>query len=110
MYGDGEQTMDLVHSYDAAKANILALFNDNVKNEHFNVGTGKETSLKKLLSIIEKLMQKKVKLKHIESDPHLVRRRCASIEKITNMLGFKPTVSVEEGAKRYIDNLIKGKI
>jgi len=110
MYGDGEQTMDLVHSSDAAKANMLAMFNDEVKNEHFNVGTGKETSLKELLSIIEKLMEKKAKVKHVESDPHLVRRRCASIEKITNMLDFEPTVNVEEGTKRYIDNLIKGKI
>ena len=110
MYGDGEQTMDLVHSYDAARANILAMFNDEVKNEHFNVGTGKETSLKELLSIIEKLMGKKAKVKYVESDPHLVRRRCASIEKITDMLGFEPTVNVEEGTKRYINNLIKGKI
>lgn len=110
MYGDGEQTMDLVHSSDAAKANVLALFNDDVKNEFFNVGTGIETSLKQLLEMIEKLLKKKAKVRHEESDPHLVRRRCASIEKISTMLGYKPTVNVEEGTKRYIGYLLEGKV
>lgn len=110
MYGDGEQTMDLVHSVDAANANVLAMFNEDVKNEFFNVGTGKETSLKQLLAIIEKLMSKKAKIKYVSEDPHLVRRRCASIEKIKTMLGFEPTIDVEEGARRYIRYLLQGKI
>lgn len=110
MYGDGEQTMDLVHSSDAAKANVLAMFNDDVKNEHFNIGSGKETKVKDLLALIEKMLGKKATVKHIESDPHLVRRRCASIEKARKMLGFEPSVTVEEGTRRYIDYLLKGKI
>lgn len=110
MYGDGEQTMDLVHSYDAARANILAMFNDEVKNEHFNVGSGKETKVKDLLSLIEKLLNKKAKVKQVDSDPHLVRRRCASIDKINKKLGFLPTIDIEEGTRRYIDYLLSGKI
>lgn len=110
MYGDGEQTMDLVHASDAAQANVLAMFNDNVKNEFFNVGTGKETSLKQLLEIIEKFLKKRAKVKHVETDPHLVRRRCASIKKIQEMLGFEPRVTVEEGTRRYINALLAGKL
>ncbi len=110
MYGDGEQTLDLVHSSDAARANVLALFNDNVKNEHFNVGTGIETSLKDILKLIEKLLGKKAKVRHVDSDPHLVRRRCASINKISEQLEFKPKVTVEEGTKKYIRYLLEGKI
>lgn len=110
MYGDGEQTLDLVHSSDAARANILALFNDKVKNEHFNVGTGIETSLKEILKLIEELLGKKARVKYEDSDPHLVRRRCASIKKINEQLGFIPVVTVEEGTKKYIQYLLEGKI
>lgn len=110
MYGDGEQTLDLVHSSDAARANVLAMFNDNVKNEHFNVGTGIETSLKEILSLIEKHLGKKAKVRHIDSDPHLVKRRCASILKIKEKLDFEPEVMIEEGTKRYIKYLLEGKI
>jgi len=110
MYGDGEQTLDLVHSSDAARANILAMFNDEVKNENFNVGTGIETSLKEILQLIEKHIGKKAKVKHVDSDPHLVRRRCSSVKKIKDMLGFEPEVTVEEGTIKYIQHLREGKI
>ncbi len=110
MYGNGEQTLDLVHSSDAARANILAMFNQDVKNEFFNVGSGKETSLKQLLALIEKNLNKKARVKYIEADPHLVKRRCASIEKIKKLLGFEPMITVEQGTRRYIEFLLKGKI
>lgn len=110
MFGDGEQTLDLVHSSDAARANILALLNDKVRDEFFNVGTGIETSLKQLLSLIEKYLGKKARVKHIDADPHLVKRRCASIDKIKGMLNFEPKIMIEEGTQRYVDCLLKGKI
>jgi UDP-glucose 4-epimerase len=110
MYGDGEQTMDLVHSSDAARANVLAMFNDKVRNEFYNVGTGIETSLKQVLELIEKHLGRKANVKHIDSDPHLVKRRCASIDKIKKDLGFEPEINIEEGTKRYIRYLIEGKI
>lgn len=110
MYGDGDQTLDLVHSSDAARANVLAMFNDKVRDEHFNVGTGIETSLKEVLALIEKHLGKKAKVKHVDADPHLVKRRCASTKKIKDMLGFEAKVSVEEGTKKYIKYLLEGKI
>lgn len=110
MYGNGEQTLDLVHSSDAARANVLAMFNDKVSNEHFNVGTGIETSLNEILDKIEKGLGKKAKVKHIELDPHLVFRRCASIKKIKDMLGFEANVTVEAGTEKYIRHLLEGKI
>ena len=110
MYGDGEQTLDLVHSSDAARANVLAMFNEEVKNEHFNVGTGIETSLKEVLMLIEKHLGKKAKVRHVDSDPHLVKRRCSSIDLIKEKLGFVPEVTVEEGTIKYIQYLLEGKI
>ncbi len=110
IYGDGSQTLDLVHSYDAAKANILALFNDDIKYEYFNIGSGVETKLIELLSIIEKYLGKKAKIRFETSDPHLVKRRCSSIKKAETLLGFKPSIDVEEGTKRYVIHLLEGNI
>ncbi|MDQ3019399.1 MAG: SDR family NAD(P)-dependent oxidoreductase [Bacteroidota bacterium] len=110
IYGDGEQTLDLVHSSDAARANVLAMFNEDVTNDHFNVGTGIETSLREFLLLIEKILGRKAKVKFVDADPHLVKRRCASIKKIKDKLGFEPKVTVEEGTKKYIKYLLEGKI
>lgn len=44
VFGDGTQTMDLVHVRDVARANVLAAKSD-VTDRVFNVGSGTETSL-----------------------------------------------------------------
>lgn len=108
LYGDGEQTMDLLHSEDAARANVLALFNDDVKYEMFNVGTGVETSVNQLKDMIFEEMGKSVPVHRLELDKHLVRRRQASTKKIHEMLGFVPAVDVREGVRRYVASLSGG--
>lgn len=105
LYGDGEQTMDLLHSSDAARANVLALFNDDVKYQLFNVGTGVETSVNQLKDMIFDEMGKSVPVHRLEVDKHLVRRRQASTKKIHEMLGFVPSVDVREGVRRYVASL-----
>jgi len=105
IYGDGEQTMDLIHSEDVARANIMALFNESVSNELFNVGTGIETSLNQLKDLLFQKMGRAVAVERLEYDSHLVRRRVASTEKIRRMLGFVPQVTLEEGIDRYIRGL-----
>ncbi|HEV8432958.1 MAG TPA: SDR family NAD(P)-dependent oxidoreductase [Thermoanaerobaculia bacterium] len=105
LYGDGEQTMDLLHSADAARANVVALFNDDVKYEMFNVGTGVETSVNQLKDMIFDEMGRSVPVHRLELDKHLVRRRQASTKKIREMLGFVPSVDVREGVRRYVASL-----
>jgi UDP-glucose 4-epimerase len=106
IYGDGQQTMDLIHSADAARANVVALFKDDVKNEMFNVGTGIETSANQLKDIIFATMGKSVPVNCIAMDAHLVRRRLASTAKIQQKLGFVPNISVADGVRRYVDALL----
>lgn len=105
LYGDGEQTMDLLHSADAARANVIALFREDVKYEMFNVGTGIETSANQLKDMIFAEMGRSVPVNRLEFDSHLVRRRLASTIKIREKLGFLPTVTVQEGVRRYVDSL-----
>lgn len=103
LYGDGEQTMDLLHSEDAARANVIALFKEDVAYELFNVGTGIETSLNQLKDMIFMAMGKEVPVERQEEDNHLVRRRQSSTEKIRELLGFEPKIKIQEGVRRYVD-------
>ena len=106
IYGDGTQTMDLVHSSDAARANVLALFNDGVSNEMFNIGSGIETSLNQLKDLIFARMQRSVAVEHVPYDQHLVKRRRANIDKARRLLGFEPRVSLDDGLDRYVTTLL----
>ena len=107
IYGDGEQTMDLIHSEDCARANVVAMFREDVKYEMFNVGTGIETSLNQLKDMLFEKMGQSVPVEYVPYDEHLVRRRQSSTEKIKRMLDFVPEVSLEEGIERYITAIRK---
>ena len=99
IYGDGSTTMDFVYVRDIAKANVAALQAD-VTDEAFNIGNCEETSLKGLLDVLLKVNDSTLTPEfREESSVNPVGRRLADISKAKKLLGFTPTVSLEEGMK-----------
>jgi UDP-glucose 4-epimerase len=99
IFGDGSGSMDFVHVKDIAKANIAALVADCTDNA-FNVGYGKETSLKELLELILKANNSKLEPKHMpENTVNPVSRRLADTSKAKKLLNYTATITLEEGLK-----------
>jgi len=102
IFGDGNQTMDFVYIEDVARANLLAAKAD-VTDQVFNVASGTETSLKHLAAALLKVMGSSLQPEHrAERKVNPVQRRLADIGKAQDLLGFKPTVSLEEGLHRLV--------
>ena len=101
--GDGTQTMDFVYVDDIARANIAALASD-VSDEVFNVATGVETSLNELAAALSRVMGVR---RAPEYGParsvNPVPRRLASTDKAERMLGFRASVSLEDGLSRLVE-------
>lgn len=104
IYGDGSQTMDLIHAEDIAKANILGLESD-VSNEFFNVGSGKETSVLELAKMMMEMMDKEVEINIVPQDSQKVKNRRSSTNKINKLLKFVPTKTVKQGLEQYLNSL-----
>ncbi len=103
IYGDGSTSMDFVYVRDIAKANIAALQAD-VTDEAFNIGNCEETSLKELLDVLLKVNDSTLVPEfREESSYNPVSRRLADISKAKDLLGFTPTVTLEEGMKELTD-------
>jgi len=96
--GDGNQKRDFVYVSDVAEAFVKAASSD-VKNEVFNVGSGKPRTINRLVSLLE---GEKV---HISKRPGEPDCTWANIAKIKDMLGWQPKVSFEEGAKKMLENI-----
>ncbi|MDX2171923.1 MAG: NAD-dependent epimerase/dehydratase family protein [Bacteroidota bacterium] len=99
IFGDGTDSMDFVHVKDIAKANELALLAE-VTDETFNVGDQVETNLKQMLDALLKVNDANLEPVFKEANSvNPVSRRLADISKAKNLLGYTPSISLEQGLK-----------
>lgn len=103
IYGDGTQTMDLIHAQDIAKANLLGM-ESNVNKEFFNVGSGVETKVSELAEIMMGIIGNKVDINFEPNDSQKVKNRRSSTDKIKTLLNFTPNIDPIVGLTRYITN------
>jgi nucleoside-diphosphate-sugar epimerase len=91
IFGDGNQTRDIVHVRDVARANIAALQSLLVgEGEVINIGSGKNTSVLELARMIGG------KIVHLPARKE-PKHTLASISKAEAYLNWRPEVSREEG-------------
>jgi UDP-glucose 4-epimerase len=101
IYGDGEQTRDFVHVNDVVKANILAAEADGV-NGAFNIASGTAVTVNELVRMIIHHGRKETRVDYTSKRPGDVLHSLADISLAKNVLGYSPSVSLEEGLQDYI--------
>jgi len=104
--GDGTQAYDFIDVEDVARCNICALESD-ATDEFYNVGTGVQTSIKKLCDTILDLKQSDLKVTYnpySEDDARrLVQNRIGCPKKASAELRFDFKYGLREGLQRLID-------
>lgn len=98
--GDGEQTRDYVYVDDVVEANISATRSETEGS--FNIGTGIETSVNKILSNLIDIT--KVDIKGIHGPQKKGEQRISVLDcsKAIKSLGWKPKVTLEDGLRRTV--------
>jgi UDP-glucose 4-epimerase len=97
IYGDGKQARDFVHVSDVVRACLKAGEAD-LGREVINIGTGKETSFNELVEVLNRALGKSIEPKHVGNPiENYISETLADITKARRLLGFEPSVSLEEG-------------
>jgi UDP-glucose 4-epimerase len=104
VYGDGEQTRDFVYVRDIVEANMLALNSKKAAGEAINIGSGTRVSVNRVAEVLKSLLNK-TSVKNIYADPRIgdVLHGYAAIAKAGEILGYRPTVSFEEGLGELVE-------
>lgn len=101
--GDGQQTMDFVHTRDVARANVLAA-GSSVDEGVYNVASGAETSLLELARALLRAMDSDLPVEHgPERAVNGVVRRQADTAAARRDLGFSAETGLEEGLRELVD-------
>ncbi|MCL5675191.1 MAG: NAD-dependent epimerase/dehydratase family protein [Candidatus Marsarchaeota archaeon] len=101
IYGDGKQRRDFVFVSDVVDALVKA--SETKGFDVFNVGTGKNYSLNEMVEKVNKALGKEIKPKYVKMPvPNYVMETLADTKKAERELGFKASVSLDEGIGKLV--------
>ena len=100
LYGDGTQRRDFTYIDDIAQGTIAAL--RPVGCEAINLGSDRPVPLMDLVHWIEELTERKARIERHPMHAADVQSTWASIDKAERLLGWRPTVEVQEGLRRLV--------
>jgi GDP-L-fucose synthase len=104
VYGDGSSIRDFTYTNDIADGMLLALEKSG-NCEVFNLSSGKEYHVKELVELIYKYTSEDSKSReYIWTGPTSFKmdKRVLDITKAQTLLGYKPSVGLEEGIKKTV--------
>jgi len=105
--GDGQQTRDLLYVKDAVQGVIKAMESISNSAEIFLLSTNTETSVNKVLRVIEDLVRVKANVVHSDFLKGDIMRMRYNYAKAQRILGFRPSYSLEQGVGRLIEYMHK---
>jgi UDP-N-acetylglucosamine/UDP-N-acetylgalactosamine 4-epimerase len=105
IHGDGSTSRDFTYIENVLQANCLALFTENLEavNQVYNVACGESTTLNQLFTHLKNILGNKVEPIYSDNRIGNIAHSLADISKIETLMGYKPTVHIEEGLRRTID-------
>lgn len=103
--GSGEQTRDFVFAGDVARANLMAV--KSRETGEVNISTGKEVTINRVFSSLNKLTGADVKKNHGPAVKGEQFRSVLSWKKAFEILGWSPSVAIEDGLKQTVDYFSK---
>lgn len=103
IFGDGDETMDMVNVRDVARANILAA-SASATDVALNVASGEEISLRELALRLGRVMGRPdlVPEHRPRRDVNPVPRRIADLAAARASLGFSPAIGLDDGLDELV--------
>lgn len=108
IFGDGEQTRDLIYVQDVANSFVLAAKSD-LNGMAINVGSQKPTTVNQIANMLISRIAPNMKPLYEPARPEELRFSIADITLAKRTLGFFPKSSLEMELDELIDNIRKNK-
>jgi nucleoside-diphosphate-sugar epimerase len=101
IFGDGDQTRDLVNVHDVVQANIRAAMTPGLRGA-FNIGSGANISINCLVEKLRRVLGVPFEVRYGPPRPGDVRDSLADITAARHAFGFCPAVGLDKGLSEYV--------
>ena len=105
-YGDGTTSRDYTFVddiVDGVEKALAWVCSDERLYDIFNLGESRPVELCRLVEIIEREIGKSARLEMLPLQPGDVARTYADLTKSTAILGYRPTTTIEDGVRAFVD-------
>jgi UDP-glucose 4-epimerase len=109
VFGDGTQTRSFCHVRDVVEALIKLMDEAAAEGDVFNVGNDHEISIKDLAQRVKEMTKSPSEIEFIPYEKAYgpgfedMQRRCPNVEKLKNLIGFKPNHDLDAIIQSVID-------
>jgi UDP-glucose 4-epimerase len=105
IFGDGEQSRDFTYIENVVDATMRAAHADGASGRIFNVAAGAPASVNTVAEWIGRIVAKPVERTYAPERPGDIRNSWADISAARGVLGYTPSVDLEQGLRRTIEHL-----
>jgi len=101
----GDQLRDFLYVDDAVEAIIKSLINKNTRGQIINLGSGKPKLIKNVIEKVKKISKGgKTQYGMFKLRKFDIQKLYPSIEKVKNIINWKPKISFEKGIRKTINS------
>ncbi len=102
LFGEGDSHRDYTYVDDII-AGVTAAVERTFPFEVFNLGSSDTVMLRDLVALIERLVGKSARIEHLPNQAGDVPITFADVSRSEKLLGYRPTVLINEGVKRFVN-------
>ena len=102
IYGDGSKKRDFVYVDDVNDFHLMCINHDRTNNEVFNIGSGKNYSIKYIYEQIQWILKSDISPIFAENFDFEAQENLANIDK-AKKIGWNPKTDLSDGLKKSID-------
>jgi len=106
LWGSGSPMREFLHVKDMAESAIFCMNNYEDYEQHVNIGTGVDVTIKQVAEIVKDVVGYEGEIRWDTDKPDGTPRKLLDVSKI-NDLGWKHTIEIEEGIKSTYEELLK---
>jgi nucleoside-diphosphate-sugar epimerase len=105
IFGDGEQSRDFTYVENVVDATLRASGAEGASGRIFNIAAGSPASVNAVAEAIGRILGKPIERLHEPPRPGDIRDSWADVSEAGRVLGYRPSIDLEEGLRRTIESL-----
>ena len=105
IFGDGEQSRDFTYVENVVDATLRASEAKGASGRIFNIAAGSPASVNAVAEAIGRILGKPVERREAPPRPGDIRDSWADVSEAGRVLGYRPSIDLEEGLRRTIESL-----